>query len=146
MSGTTWRGAARTDANQSDVVNALRAADFHVWITSGASKGFPDLMASCWAQGIGPVTVLLEVKDGNKPPARRALTPDQVRFARFFLGPLAVVYSGAEAVWLMKMIRGGTLAALEAQPFRDRLPTGRRGAFGRAPDLTVPGHLPFPTG
>ena len=88
------RRAARTDANQPEIVKALRKVGASVAITSSAGDGFPDLVV-----GFRRVTYMLEVKDGSKPPCERELTPDQVKFhAGWFGGPCVVVNSAGEAL------------------------------------------------
>lgn len=69
------RRAARVDANQSEIVSTLRAIGVHVTDLSGAGNGVPDLCCMWRGQ-----TYWLEVKDGSKPPSRRKLTVEQVRF------------------------------------------------------------------
>ena len=65
---------SRTDANQTEIVQALRAAHCKVHVTSDAGDGFPDLVVySPYQRRLK----LLEVKDGNKPPSKQALTPGQ---------------------------------------------------------------------
>lgn len=127
----------RTDANQKGVIDALRNDGFEVRITSGMGKGWPDAEASFWMKGLGPYAIKLEIKDGNKPPSARRLTPDQLAFARKYRGPYAVVHSAQEARWLCGQLRAGNIAALMAPPFRDRLPPERR-----SPVDGDPGHGP----
>jgi len=79
------RRAARTDGNQKKIVSALRAAGERVHVTSGLGGGFPDLVT--WSRRAG--LKLLEVKDGDKPPSGRKLTPAEALFARLF--PVEVV-------------------------------------------------------
>lgn len=69
------RRAARVDANQSEIVSALRAIGVTVTDLSGAGNGVPDLL--CLWRGM---PYLVEIKDGSKPPSRRKLTVEQVRF------------------------------------------------------------------
>ena len=66
------RRAARTDANHREIVEALRAAGASVTDTSAVGDGFPDLVVS-----YRNVWHLAEVKDGQKSPSRRKLTPEQ---------------------------------------------------------------------
>jgi len=81
------RRAARIDANQEQVVSALRAAGATVQSLAGVGVGVPDLLV-----GYQGKTLLLEVKDGKKPPSERRLTEDQVRWHGAWRGgPLAVV-------------------------------------------------------
>lgn len=87
------RRAARTDANQGEIVAALRAIGCSVSDTSGVGGGFPDL-----AVGFRKRTLLLEVKDGSKPPSARKLTPDQLLWHISWRGQVAVVTSIEEAI------------------------------------------------
>lgn len=65
------RRAARVDANQSAIVDALRAAGARVWII-----GLPvDLLV-----GHRGRLMLMEVKDGEKPPSERKKTSLQEKF------------------------------------------------------------------
>jgi hypothetical protein len=69
----------RTDANQSAVVDALRRCGWFVHVTSHAGDGYPDLTIAR-----GGRLLLVEVKDGSKPPSARALTPDEARVHQAF--------------------------------------------------------------
>ena len=85
--------AAKVDANQKDIVAALRKCGAKVYVSSSFGQGFPDLV--CGYQGR---FVLLEVKDGSKPPSARKLTKDQEKFHAEWTGlPLYVVESIAAA-------------------------------------------------
>ena len=83
--------AARVDANQPEIVAALRKAGAKVYVASSFGQGFPDLLVMR-----GGVLTLLEVKDGSKPPSARKLTPDQVKFHAEW--PVSVVASVDEAL------------------------------------------------
>ena len=66
--------AAKIDANHEQVVTALRAAGATVQSLAGVGKGVPDLLVGYQGQ-----TLLMEVKDGFKPPSKRALNEDQLK-------------------------------------------------------------------
>ena len=66
------RRAARVDANQSTIVDDLRAIGATVQPLHAVGDGCPDLLV-----GYGGLNYMLEVKDGAKSPSRRKLTPDQ---------------------------------------------------------------------
>ena len=83
--------AARVDANQPEIVDALRAVGAKVYVASSFGQGFPDLVVN-----FGGVLTLQEVKDGSKPPSARRLTPDQVKFHAEW--PVSVVASVDEAL------------------------------------------------
>jgi hypothetical protein len=81
------RRAAKIDANQEQVVQALRAAGATVQSLAGVGVGVPDLLV-----GYQGKTILLEVKDGRKVPSARRLTEDQLKWHGAWRGgPLAVV-------------------------------------------------------
>ena len=81
------RVAAKIDANQEQVVLALRAVGASVQTLAAVGKGVPDLLV-----GYQGKTILLEVKDGRKPPSARKLTEDQLKWHGAWRGgPLAVV-------------------------------------------------------
>lgn len=81
------RVAAKIDANQEQVVLALRAVGASVQTLASVGKGVPDLLV-----GYQGKTLLLEVKDGRKPPSARKLTEDQLKWHGAWRGgPLAVV-------------------------------------------------------
>lgn len=66
--------AAKRDANEEQIVSALRAVGCLVHIMMNG-KGFPDLFV--WSPFLDEF-VALEVKDGNRVASQRRLTPDQV--------------------------------------------------------------------
>lgn len=88
------RRAAKVDENQADIVKALRRFGCAVQPLHTIGQGCPDLLV-----GRGGRTMLLEVKDGNKPPSARALTPDQVEWIDSWRGePVYVVASVDDAL------------------------------------------------
>ena len=87
------RRAAKVDANQKQIVAALRQLGASVAITSTTGQGFPDICC-----GFRGRNVLFEIKDGSKPPSARKLTPDQIDFHAAWKGEIAVITSATEAV------------------------------------------------
>jgi hypothetical protein len=82
----------RIDANQKAVVKALEARGAEVESLANMGGGVADLLVCAdW-----PNLKLLEVKDGDKAPSRRELTPDQMAWHKRF--PVTVVNSPEEAV------------------------------------------------
>lgn len=79
----------RTDANQKEVVKALRDAGCCVFITSSVGYGFPDLAVSRGGQ-----TWLMEVKRSSK----EKLTVDQETFRILWRGKWARVNNSIEAL------------------------------------------------
>lgn len=69
------RRAARKDANHNDIQDAFVRLGWSVADTSRLGDGFPDLVAAKHGE-----TVLVEVKDGSKPPSARKLTDDELAF------------------------------------------------------------------
>lgn len=66
------RRAPKVDGNHKLIVAALKAAGWYVKDTSGAGKGFVDLVVAK-----GGRLELIEVKDPAQPPNKRALTEDE---------------------------------------------------------------------
>jgi hypothetical protein len=88
------RRAARVDENQSAVVIALRACGCEVQSMAAIGKGVPDLLVSYRNQ-----LLLLELKDGSKPPSARKLTPAQIEWHKRW--PVHVVTSVEDAIELL---------------------------------------------
>lgn len=86
------RRAAKIDANQPEIVEALRAAGFWVQSLAAVGHGFPDLIATKKSGAI----MLLEVK----MPGER-LTHDEFDWHGRFPGPVFVVHSAEEALEVM---------------------------------------------
>lgn len=87
------RRAAKVDANQDQVVSALRAAGATVQSLAAVGQGIPDLLVAFRGE-----MYLMEVKDGAKPPSARALTPDQVKWHAGWGVPVHVVNHPEEAL------------------------------------------------
>lgn len=94
------RRAARTDANQREIVVALLMAGATVYDTSRIGSGFPDL-----AVGYRSVTYLLEVKDGKKSPSQKKLTEKEAQFHALWRGHCAIVESVDEALRVIGAIK-----------------------------------------
>ena len=80
--------AAKVDANQSEIVEALRKVGCSVTITSAVGHGFTDIVV-----GRLGITYLIEIKDGNKPKGAQKLTDDQVEWHSMWKGQKAVANS-----------------------------------------------------
>jgi len=83
------RATGRKDANQGDIVKALEAIGCTVKVMHVPC----DLLV-----GYRGRNILLEVKDGNKPPSARKQTEDQVIFQAEWRGQYAVVKTVDEAI------------------------------------------------
>ena len=86
------RRAARRDANEPEIINALRAIP-GVCVEQLNSKGIPDLLV-----GAGGNNLLLEVKDGSLAPSARKLTEDQEIWHGKWTGQKAIVMNVDEAI------------------------------------------------
>ena len=80
------RRYGKADDNQDGIVSGLRKAGCSVQILISVGGGCPDLLV-----GRAGVNYLLEVKDENKPPSQRKLTPDQVTWHEKWRGQKAIV-------------------------------------------------------
>ncbi len=87
------RRAARIDANQTEIVQALRDVGASVGITSMVGSGFPDLVV-----GFRGRNFLFEIKDGSKPPSKRKLTPDEQEFFDTWRGTVFIANDVNEAL------------------------------------------------
>ncbi len=91
------RRAPKRDANEPDIIKALRAVGCLVQPLS--APGVPDLLV--WTPWRG--LILLEVKDGSKPPSARKLTPDQVAWhTQWDVAPVLIVYDVDGAIEAVK--------------------------------------------
>jgi hypothetical protein len=96
------RVRARKDSNHVAIVKAFRDMGVSVHDTAQLGAGFPDI-----AIGIGKVNILIEVKDGQKPPSARKLTPDEVKFHDEWQGWIEIVCSVDDVINLVNRIRIG---------------------------------------
>lgn len=81
------------DRNQPSIVKELRKLGCSVAITSILGKGFPDIVV-----GRAGKNYLLEIKDGDKPPSARELTPDEKEFHSNWQGQITVINNIEEAI------------------------------------------------
>ena len=87
------RTNARKDANHDDIVRFLRDAGATVQTLHQVGKGCPDVLV-----GWRGANLLLEIKDGSKPPSKRQLTPDEGEWHDRWRGQVAIVKS-EDDVW-----------------------------------------------
>ena len=88
------RTAAKVDSNQADIVAALRQCGATVQLLHQVGGGCPDLLVGFRGQNL-----LIEVKDGAKPPSARNLTPDQQSWhAAWSGGPVYVIIDVSQAM------------------------------------------------
>jgi hypothetical protein len=86
----------RIDANQNEIVKALRNMGASVWITSALGQGAPDFVV-----GLRSLNILVELKDGKKRPSQRKLTPSEERFHNEWKGRIEIITSMEEAIALV---------------------------------------------
>jgi len=96
------RRACRTDANQVEVVAALRKHGCTIQHLFMIGKGAPDLLI-----GYRGKNLLFEIKDGSQPPSRRELTDDEANWHQTWRGQVAIVGSVSEA---LEYLNGATNA------------------------------------
>ena len=90
------RKYGKPDANHAAIVKALTAAKCDVLDLKAVGNGAPDLLVG---SPFYPYRMfLIEIKDGDKPPSARKLTPDQEVFHSKWRGPVYVVTSVKEAL------------------------------------------------
>ena len=85
--------AAKTDANHTEIVAALRQVGATVQSLAAVGQGVPDLMVAFRSN-----LHLLEIKDGTLPPSHRRLTPEQERWHSTWGSPVKVVKDVWEAL------------------------------------------------
>ncbi len=95
------RRAHRLDGSHAAIVAELEARGASVLSLAGVGSGCPDLLI-----GYRRRMALVEIKDGDKPPSKRRLTPDQAEFMLKWHGPPVLIVSRAEDVaetlkWLL---------------------------------------------
>jgi hypothetical protein len=90
------RRAARRDDNEKEIVAAMREAGAYVKVIN--DEGLFDLLVSYRGE-----TMLIEVKDGSKPPSARRLTDAEQKFHDEWPGSdLYIVNSVEEALALLR--------------------------------------------
>ena len=87
------RYGARVDANQGEVVDAIRAVGGVVTYLFKVGGGVADLLVSFRRQWY-----VFEVKDGAKVASRRALNDDEKKWHAEQVAPVHIVTSVAEAL------------------------------------------------
>lgn len=92
------RVRARRDANHTDIVGTFRACHCSVLDTASLGKGAPDIVVGVNAE----TTLLVEIKDGKKPPSQRKLTPDELAFMQAWRGKYVIIESVDDVINLLK--------------------------------------------
>jgi hypothetical protein len=87
------RRAAKVDGNHGEIVKVLRQCGASVQSLAQVGDGCPDILVGFRGQNL-----LLEIKDGSRPPSARKLTVDQVPWHAQWRGSVAVVHSVESAI------------------------------------------------
>lgn len=103
------RRAARTDDNQKEIVSTFRQLGCSVETTHTLGSGFPDIVVGCFG-----FNLLVEIKDGAKPPSKRKLTPDEERWHQLWTGQIDIVESSDDVLSLVQKYRGVRPQLIEA--------------------------------
>ena len=97
------RRAARRDANEGDIIKAMRAEGAYVKVIN--DEGLFDLLVSYKGPSGKHHCLLLEIKDGSKPPSARRLTPAEQKFHDEWPGDnLFIIISPEDAVALLRSL------------------------------------------
>jgi hypothetical protein len=95
------RRAAKIDANQAAIVDALHAAGCTVQSLASVGCGCPDLLV-----GKDGITLVIEVKSDtgttHRPAGADGLTDDQKRWYRWWRGNRAIVETPLEALEVVR--------------------------------------------
>jgi hypothetical protein len=87
------RQAARIDANQPKIVEALEKVGCTVQHLHTLGKGCPDLLV-----GYRDINYLFEITDGDKPLSKQRLTPDELEWHSGWRGLVWTVNSIEDAL------------------------------------------------
>lgn len=110
---------ARVDANQREIVKALRAMGVEVQHLHAVGEGCPDLLCS-----VNGHTFLIEAKDGSKPPSKQKLTVDQIIWHKKWKAEVHIVNSVDGAIAVANKYRKLTI---ESAPAATETPSNHTG-------------------
>jgi hypothetical protein len=94
------RTAAKVDNNQKEIITAFRKFGCSVLPLHTVGQGCPDILVSKSVRQ----TVLVEIKDGAKPPSARALTKDQEKFHAAWRGRICIVKDLGDVISTVKLL------------------------------------------
>lgn len=86
----------KVDANQAEIVAALRQMGCSVTPTHIIGKGFPDI-----AVGYRGKNFLIEIKNGTAPKSDRLMTEDEMEWHSGWRGQAAIVENVQDAINLV---------------------------------------------
>lgn len=99
----------RKDANQNELVAVWESLDCSVLDISQSPVGF-DVVVGYKTQAI-----LVEIKDGTKPPSARKLTENEFSAHLNWRGPKAIVKNNEEALAVVKLLRARHFSVMEGE-------------------------------
>ena len=85
--------AKRVDANQAEIVKALRQIGATVQHLHEVGRGCPDILV-----GFRGKNIAMEIKDGKKIPSKRKLTKDETNWHADWRGQVDIVESIDDAL------------------------------------------------
>lgn len=85
------RKYARLDATHKEIVAEFIRLGCKVQSLATIGNGCPDLVVA--VPGHDPNCIMVEVKDGSKPPSKRGLTEDQIRWHANWSGRIWTIES-----------------------------------------------------
>jgi len=92
--------ARRIDTNHREIEAAFRSLGCTVFDTSRVGGGFPDMVV-----GVTGINLLVEVKDGARPPSERRLNAAEREFHDSWRGQVVVVETVDQAIDLVNSVR-----------------------------------------
>lgn len=92
--------ARKIDSNHGVIVQTFREMGCSIRSLAGVGEGVPDLLIGCSGYNL-----LVEVKDGSKPPSKRKLTTDQVTFKEMWRGSILYVDKVDDVVTIVNAMR-----------------------------------------
>jgi hypothetical protein len=90
------RKRAKIDANQPEIVAALRRIGCSVQSLANIGGGCPDILV-----GYRGLNHILEIKDGTLPPSRRGLTLDEYKWHEEWQGKVHCATCVDDAIWIV---------------------------------------------
>ena len=91
--------AKRIDANQPEIVAAMRQYGARVLPIHELGKGAPDVLVGFRGQNF-----LFEIKNGTKVPSARKLTEDEEEWHQNWRGQVTVITSVSEAIAFLERV------------------------------------------
>lgn len=95
------RKYGRQDTNHKDIGAAFERLGCSVANLSSLGKGLPDILV-----GFGGLSILVEIKDGSKPPSHRKLTKDEETFRMNWKGGYRLVTCLDDVLETVKVLQG----------------------------------------